>query len=399
MKQSQSSTPAEQAPNTISARICLEPGCEKRLRSYNRSGYCVQHHKHKTTTHCVRGGHYTGARPTPEQLDQLYNEQQLSSSEIAQQYGVTRKTVTNWLEKVGIERRTGHEAGMLRFLAQSEFVPPEEREDCLLDRAWEARPERRIKNKVACRLSGCFRQVSRLTGKYAHFSTSHEGMTGDEYTRLMPGHRHDCFQHTADTNGLEVEKLMDDWCTEWATADEIRHWRRDPKLAQAKEYVGCLECGRKLFGMAEIQKHLGKVHNWTLEQYRERYPGAPTGSLDRRSMQAKKTNKRYHKLKADAERGRAQQAQQQSGEKRQTKETGLRITLAAHLFTVNPDARPDYAMAGRIFPKQNVMPLAYDATVKFLKRHGEAIETEKRRLLSLSGSERRLEAENARSQL
>jgi DNA-binding transcriptional regulator YiaG len=210
----------------------------------------------------LRGAHYAGDRPTREKLDQLYNKQKLSSGEIARQYSVTRQTVTNWLEMEGFDRRTGTEAAMLRFAAQAEFVPLAEREDCVLDRAWEARPERRIRDKVSCRL--CFQQVSRLLGKTAHFSTCHEGMTGDEYARLMPRHRHDCFQHSADSNGLEVEKLMDDWCTEWATADEIRNWRRDPKLAQVDEYVGCLECGRKLFSGAEIQRHLRKIHNWSL---------------------------------------------------------------------------------------------------------------------------------------
>jgi DNA-binding transcriptional regulator YiaG len=242
-----------------------------------------------------RGAHYTGDRPIREKLDQLYNKQKLSSGEIARQYSVTRKTVTNWLKMEGFDRRTGTEAAMLHFATQAEFVPSAEREDCVLDRAWEARPERRIRDKVSCRL--CFRQVSRLTGKSAHLSTGHKGMTGDEYARLMPEHRHNCFQHAADSNGLEVEKLMDDWCTEWATADEIRNWRLHPKPAQAKEYVGCLECGRKLFGGAEIQRHLRKVHNWSLERYRERYPGAPTGSLDRRRMQAQKSNKRWDELK------------------------------------------------------------------------------------------------------
>jgi len=241
----------------------------------------------------VRGAHYTGDRPTPEQLAQLYDKQ--SEGEIARQHGVAKSTVASWLEMAGIERRTAKEAAMLRFATQAEFVPSAERDDFLLDRAWEARPGRRIRDKVGCRL--CFQQVSRLLGKTAHFSTRHEGMTGGEYARLMPGHRHDCFQHSADSNGLEVEKLMDDWCTLWATANEIRNWRRGPKLAQGGEYVGCLECGRKLFSGAEIQRHLRKIHNWSLEQYRERYPSAPTGSLERRGMQAEKSNKRWYELK------------------------------------------------------------------------------------------------------
>ena len=90
---------------------------------------------------------------------------------------------------------------------------------------------------------------------------------------------------------------MDKWCTEWATADEIRNWRRDPKLAQADEYVGCLDCGRKLFSGAEIQRHLRKIHDWSLEQYQVLYPGSPTGSLDRRAMQAKKSTDRWEELK------------------------------------------------------------------------------------------------------
>lgn len=243
----------------------------------------------------ARGAHHSGAKPTAEQLDQLYNHQRLSSGEIARQYGVTRKTVTNWLEQAVIRRRTAKEAGMVRSQAEAEFVPEAEREDCILDRAWEARPERRIKNKVACRL--CFRVVGRLTGKTAHLAVHHKGMTGDEYARLMPGHRHDCFQHTADTNGLEVEMSMDDWCRDWATADEIRNWRTDPNLAQAQEYVGCLECGRKVFRQTQIQTHLKAKHGWTLEQYHKRYPGAPTGSLELRRKQKDKTKERYHKKK------------------------------------------------------------------------------------------------------
>ncbi|MGC1644552.1 MAG: hypothetical protein WA741_01880, partial [Candidatus Sulfotelmatobacter sp.] len=142
----------------------------------------------------LRGAHYAGDRPTPEQLAQLYKEQ--SEGKIARLYGVAKGTVANWLEDAGIERRTAKEAAMLHFATQAEFVPSAEREDCELDRAWEARPERRIRDKVICRL--CFRQVSRLTGKSAHLATCEDGMTGDEYARLMPGHRHDCFQHSAD---------------------------------------------------------------------------------------------------------------------------------------------------------------------------------------------------------
>jgi hypothetical protein len=243
----------------------------------------------------VRGAHYTGDRPTPEKLDQLYNQQKLSSSEIARQYSVTRKTVTNWLEMAGIDRRSGTEAGMLRCETQAEFVPSAEREDCVLDRAWEARPERRIRDKVCCRL--CFRQVSRLTGKTAHLAIHHNGMAGDEYARLMPEHRHDCFQHSADANRLDVEKLMEDWRAKWATADEIRDWRRVPKLAQSQEYIGCLECGRKIFGESEIQRHLKLVHKWSLQQYHEKYPEAPTGSLARRAMQAKRGKRIYQDRK------------------------------------------------------------------------------------------------------
>jgi hypothetical protein len=39
----------------------------------------------------VRGAHHTGIKPTPEQLDQLYNHQQLSSSEIARQDKVSKR--------------------------------------------------------------------------------------------------------------------------------------------------------------------------------------------------------------------------------------------------------------------------------------------------------------------
>ncbi len=110
-----------------------------------------------------KGAHYTGAKPAPQELEDLYIRQLLGSGKIARHYGVTRKTVTNWLEQVGIARRSGQEAGLLRFEASAKFVPPDERENCLLDRAWEARPGRRINDRVACRL--CFMLVSRLTGK------------------------------------------------------------------------------------------------------------------------------------------------------------------------------------------------------------------------------------------
>jgi hypothetical protein len=90
---------------------------------------------------------------------------------------------------------------------------------------------------------------------------------------------------------------MDNWCTEWATADEIRNWRKVPKLAQAQEYVGCLECGRKVFRQTQLQTHLKGVHGWTLEQYHKRYPGAPTGSLELRRKQKEITKKRYHQAK------------------------------------------------------------------------------------------------------
>jgi transposase-like protein len=303
----------------------------------------------------ARGAHYAGVRPTPEQLDQLYNEQYLSSSEIAQRHGVSRKTVTNWLEQAGIQRRTGGDAALLFFLAQAEFVPPAEREDCVLDRAWEARPERHIRNKVVCRL--CFRQVSRLTGKTAHLSMCHEGMTGDEYARVMPGHRHDCFQHTAGANGLDVAKLMDDWCTQWATADEIRNWRRDdPKLAQAKEYVGCLECGRKLFGGAEIQGHVWKIHDWTLEQYRERYPGAPTGSLDRRAMQADTSTERWHELKRLRALDITQQTQQKPRRARgapvDTEKQKLFKRAAELYLTLRPALRSWPNVAKKLIPAE-----------------------------------------------
>jgi hypothetical protein len=251
----------------------------------------------------ARGAHYTGDRPTRKKLDLLYNKQKLSSGEIARRYSVTRKTVTNWLEIEGFARRTGTEAGRLRFAIQAEYVPLAEREDCLLDRAWEARPERRLRDKVACRL--CFQLVSRLTGKTGHLANHHERMTGAEYARLMPGHRHDCFQHSP----LDVEELMDKWCAEWANADEVRMWRRDPKLAQAQEYVGCLECGRKSFGGAEIQKHTRNIHNWSPDQYKNAYPGAPTGSLKRRAMQAEISKTNYANRKAEFARLRALEAQ------------------------------------------------------------------------------------------
>jgi hypothetical protein len=272
----------------------------------------------------VRGAHYTGDRPTREQLDHLYNELKLSSSQIARMKGVTRKTVTNWLEMEGIPRRSNSEASRLRFQAQAQYVPEPDREDCLLDRAWEARPERRIQDKVACRL--CFQQVSRLTGRTAHLAGHHKGLSGAEYSRLRPGHAHDCFQHSAGSNQLEVEKLMDDWCDNWATADEIRSWRRDPKLAQAQEYVGCLECGRKIFGGAEVQRHLKRAHNWSLEQYHGRYPGAPTGSLARRAMQTERSKELYKQVKEKLATGDRLALELGAAEK---KEQQLREQLAA----------------------------------------------------------------------
>jgi DNA-binding transcriptional ArsR family regulator len=175
--------------------------------------------------HGVRGAHYTGDRPTQEGLDNLYNK--YSVGQIASQFNVTKTTVSRWLKVAGIKRRSNSEAGRRRFETQAEIVPLAERENCVLDRAWEARPERRIRDKVACRL--CFRQVSRLTGKTAHLAVHHEGMIGAEYARLMSGHPHDCFQHSAGSNQLEIEKLMDDWCAKWATG------RRDSQLASGSK--------------------------------------------------------------------------------------------------------------------------------------------------------------------
>jgi hypothetical protein len=351
----------------------------------------------------VRGAHYTGDRPTPEQLEQFYNVQKLSEGKIAHQYGVTKKTVSNWLKMASIDRRTASESGKLRFATQAEYVPLAEREDCVLDRAWEARPERRIQNKIACRL--CFSQVSRLTGRTGHLAVHHDHMTGAEYARLMPGHLHDCFRHSAGSNQLDVEKLMDDWCAKWATAEEIRTWRRDPELARSKEYIGCLECGRKIFAEAEIQRHTKLVHKWSLPQYRERYPGAPTASLNRRAMLAKISKALHADRKAKLARLEQLESAKTSAEPKGNQqpklrgETKFRVTLAGYLFAIAPDTKADYSVARELFPKQNVLTVAYDNTVKFLKRHRQAIEQEKARLLALSTAERECEAESVRFQL
>jgi transposase-like protein len=373
------------------------------LQQYTLLGDPQTSPEHKTPTRCVRGAHYTGHRPTPEELDHLYNQRKLSVGQIARQFNVTKNTVSRWLELAGIKQRSASEAGRLRFEAQAQFVPEADQDDCLLDRAWEARPERRIRDKVACRL--CFQLVSRLTGKTGHLANHHERKTGAEYARLMPGHAHDCFQHSAGSNQLDVEKLMDDWCAKWATAEEIRTWRRDPELARSKEYIGCLECGRKIFAEAEIQRHTKLVHKWSLPQYRERYPGAPTASLNRRAMLAKISKALHADRKAKLARLEQLESAKTSAEPKGNQqpklrgETKFRVTLAGYLFAIAPDTKADYSVARELFPKQNVLTVAYDNTVKFLKRHRQAIEQEKARLLALSTAERECEAESVRFQL
>ena len=45
-------------------------------------------------------------RPTKEELERLYNGQRLPISRIAEQYGVSSRTIGNWMENDGITRRT-----------------------------------------------------------------------------------------------------------------------------------------------------------------------------------------------------------------------------------------------------------------------------------------------------
>lgn len=47
-------------------------------------------------------------RPTPTELDVMYNERDMTASEISEIYEVSPRSVLNWMEQAGIKRRPAH---------------------------------------------------------------------------------------------------------------------------------------------------------------------------------------------------------------------------------------------------------------------------------------------------
>ncbi len=155
------------------------------------------------------------------------------------------------------------------------------REELRMDPACEAR--RGIADRIGCRECGEFFPV--LSGKNGHLSAEHH-LTSDEYSARYVGARLVSFDYYAHSHrGYEAQKLMAKLAEDYATPEVRAECEKDPQYEEKREleFRICRACGRK--SSRVLDRHLAKVHGWTLEQYREKYPGAPVSTPGARRNQ------------------------------------------------------------------------------------------------------------------
>jgi hypothetical protein len=154
---------------------------------------------------------------------------------------------------------------------------------------------------------------------------------------------------------------MADLVEDYATPDVRAECEKDTKYEKNHklEFVICRACGRKFF--RPIARHLDEVHTWTLEQYHERYPGAPaqTPSGRRRQMEWLRLHPKVAKARnARSHASRQRKLEQVPTLKQQIIETEKQASEMADRFALPADwtiKSPEEIFIGLILKQQTYM--------------------------------------------
>jgi len=181
-----------------------------------------------------------------------------------------------------------------------ESVPPEKRDACLQDPAWEARNN--IVDRTACK--ECFYlYVGPLT---FHLKASHEGMHWRKYRQLHPCARLFSFKKVAADTGRDCQELMREFADSYATPEDrasavAEGWKFYRQRGITTYTICCVErCG---FKATELGRHLRNVHRMSTRQYWAEYgvlPITAEASLARARAKGKARKDELERLRAMA---------------------------------------------------------------------------------------------------
>jgi hypothetical protein len=148
-----------------------------------------------------------------------------------------------------------------------------------LDPAWEARHG--IADRVICRECGGLKSQIDAWGEHSHLRKHR--ITARDYKRKYPGARLTNFRVAAGQAARQgrsktLEELMDEFASMYATPEDLKKCRRDPRGWEEKHGINDVVIGRMcgLKSRSDLWAHLRKAHDLSYVSYHAQFCKAPT---------------------------------------------------------------------------------------------------------------------------